>query len=414
MKVKCSDVVDKLWFVITEIVVAVVYALSIYFRITSADFRINGYVWILIIDCITAIFSFFVIGKFVKNKDDNENRFIAYFYAVSIAIDTCLNDSLTGVLFISILLFYLIKANGIDNGYNAISQLFLSSVIGAEIVSLLSLMGIVRTGSIMYKWVESIWVDILLIVAMIIQICTQKNGKSSQNVNETDELDIANRKKNSMSCYAIPIVVLVIDVVCVVVLTWGLFLRLNSFYFTTDNTIDGSVAKILDASSTTQAFECVGDTIRLESAADSENQIFKFMESDVDGYYYIIIDDTNVFAINGETIESGDIVIPWEKNGKEGQLWKIKDVGNNIVQIVSYDDTCKLAWDYVEIDGEYFLRSVVTSGNDNTYFLLENTETINLPFVGWIVNSNKTVVIAVCILMMILIIISTAVVIVKR
>lgn len=87
MKVKCWDVVDKLWFVIMEIVVAVVYALSINFRITSAEFRINGYVWILIIDFIVVIFSFFVIGKFVNKKHNNESRFITYIYACLIAIE---------------------------------------------------------------------------------------------------------------------------------------------------------------------------------------------------------------------------------------------------------------------------------------------------------------------------------------
>lgn len=83
----------------------------LFFRSTSPDFSINGYFWILVIDFIVALF--LQSESLLIKKDDNANCFIAYFYAFSISIAIWLNDSLIGVFFLSILLFYLIKADGL-------------------------------------------------------------------------------------------------------------------------------------------------------------------------------------------------------------------------------------------------------------------------------------------------------------
>lgn len=396
MKVKCCDVVDKLWFVITEIVVAVVYALSIYFRITSADFRINGYVWILIIDFIAAIFSFFVIGKFANKKGDNESRFIAYIYACMIAIDTCFNDSLVGVLFIAILLFYLVKSDDTNNGYNAISQLFLASVIGAEIVSVLSLLDIVKPDSIMAKSVESFWIDIVLMLAVIFQVGTEK------------------KKQINGKCVKIivHICVIIIDLVCVAALIIGAYLRINKYCVTADEVKDGTTVYFVDANDGGTALSSIDNTITVSPLTNDENQLFTFEKAEVDGYWHIVTADSLVFDVTHVLFEEGNSVIAWEENGVDGQHWTVEDVGDNVVQLYSYNPEYLLTWgDYIEEDGSLSVRTLLTSdsGDCNRNFFLKNADTISTPLVGWIVNGNRAVVIIAYIVLMLLFTVGTCV-----
>lgn len=388
MKAKIYCIVNQLWFVIAEIIVAVVYALFIYYRGVSSNFRMHGYLGSLLIELIVLLFFSVAVAKVIYKDDDNENRLLVFAYAVLIAADTCINDSLTGILFFSILLLFTVVSCERNRGCNAVAQIFLASAVGVEIVAMLSATDIIRVYSIVIQRIGTLWADFVLIFGILFQAIT---AKKSEYEGSTMKL--------------IRWIVVAAEFSIIIILSIGVYLRINAYCVTASEIENGTSVYIVDANNSEVALGCTGNIITMSTFSNDECQMFKFEQSEVDEYWHIVANNSLVFDVYCDLFEDRNSVIAYEENGIEGQHWTVEDVDNNMVKFVSYYPEYELTWgEYVE-DNSVTVRTLITSNQSdyNRYFFLKNANTVNTPIVGWIVNGNTPIVILAYILAVMLI-----------
>lgn len=382
MKTKMLESINKLWFVIIQIIVAMGYGLSIYYQTSNADFRMNGYIISLIINIICCFVGSIVLYKIFDNRNDKENWFFVCLYTILFAIDTCLNDSLVGLVFIGVLLVFLITELYKGFGYHLTVKIFLVFVIGMETVSIIGLTGFAKSDSIMLQSIQNLWIDIVLIATIVILIITEKSDFESDTIKHTKH-------------QIIPIVCIFVDVICVIGLLLALYHRITSFAVVADDVKNESTVYIETASEIGKTIDLENNSLLVNQLSNSRTQKFTFEKAEENGYWHIRTSDKNVFDVMNVIFEEGNSVISWEENGVEGQLWSVVDKGTNLVSFVSYDENYLLTWD--DEKGVYLTKNGV---DDHTLFFLKNAKTVTTPMIGWMVNSNRPIVIAIYLIIM--------------
>ena len=399
MNLKISTVFEKLWFVIIEIIIALAYAISVYFKATNAIYRNNFWVFNLVISMIMILFACIAVDYYVRNSGNRVYQIVAIMYSVIICIDTCLNDALVGMALIGILLLNL--ARKVENVYNSVAKLFLSVAIALEAVSLFALAELIQNDAMMLQNVKDIWVDVVFVIAFIFYIVSEKEKLT----------------KARFTRIFVLIGAIIIEIACIIVGVYGAYLRNTSYCITAEQVKEGTTVYITNADLNGMALTCNENEIIMSKLSNSDNQVFKFEKAEEDGYWHIVADNLFVLDVSYVLFEEGNTVIAWEENGVEGQHWQVEDLGNNVVSIVSNNPMFRLTWgDYTEDDDSVTQRTLITAkqGDRNSCFFMKNAETVKTPFVGWIVNGNRFVVILAYIVIMVLITIATGVVIFKK
>lgn len=399
MNSKLCEIINNLWFVIIEIIIVTGYALSVYFNIVNSEYRNDGYIFRILISAIVLLFSFVAIKKMCDDSKELENRFIAFLYAIVIAVDTCVNESLIGFVFVGILFSFLINSNKIVGAMNSVFQIFLSFIVGAEAVSLVAVIGDVKLDSILFNNMGHVWIDFVFVLAVLFECLT--NGKKITN----KILEILVR-----------IVVIVLEISLLILLIVGAYLRNSEYCVTADDIKDGTTVYIVDANTGEQALLCEQTFITADNLTNDESQCFTFKKSNKKGYWKIWTADDGVFDVANIMFEDGNGVGAWYEGESDGQLWKIEDLGENVVKIYAYNSEFVLSWGpYEEDDGTSSIRTklAVDDHNINSKFFLKKATTVNKPLAGWIVNGNRCVVIIVYCVFMFIVFLGTVVVFIR-
>lgn len=369
---KFIEKTNKLWVAILEVVFAVIYALKILYSWKNAAFRMNGYAISTVIEFASCIAFVIAIYSLDKNNEDRVKRGFVYIYAFLLAMDTSINDSLVALVFIGIIFGFLMEEKDKKNRYNLTIRVALIYIVGMEIASIMAMGNFIQTDSIMLQSFHKMWINIILVVVIVLQFLTEKNVKPKPIMHKI-----------------IPFAAVIVNIGCVVVLGLAVYFRINDYAITAKNIKEGTIVYIEAASNVGNAIECSNNILSIKKTTNVESQMFRFEKSEEDGYWHIYTREESVFDVCNMNFDENNTVIAWEENGVEGQHWTVKDEGDNLVSFLSHDENYLLSWD----DDDFIIDLTTDKGNPHNLFFLKNAATVNKSFTGWIVNSNKLVVI---------------------
>lgn len=335
-----------------------------------------------------------VIYRYVERDDNRLHRVVAFVYVSVMTMDTCLEDSLVGVVMLGILLFNLVRP--VKGSCKTVVHLFLDAVITAEVISVMSLMEIFDTNSIVRQDISGIGLDIVFVLVVVISLLT-----GSEKFDE-----------DKVPRILMPVAALLLDLVCIVAMGFAIYARNTTFSVTTADIIDGTSVYIADANTDSLALTCDNGTITAGQATGADNQIFTFEKSEEDRYWHIVASDGTVMDISLVQYAEGNTVIAYEENGVDGQHWQVEDMGYNMVRFVSHDPGFRLTWgNHTEEDGLVLPRTLITANPEdgNTYFVLKNADAANTPLIGWMTYGNRTLVLIAYMVLMVVLTLLTAV-----
>lgn len=399
MKEKKVELYEKPLLCWIQSLAAIAYAVWTVLKIWDARYEVTYKELNLIEPILMTFFVWLVIKTYVKHNERRIYKIFAVIYTVLISIDACMNDSIMGVVFIAILLLELIKN---EKGKTlTIVELFLLSVVVDEGISVFMLGGLIDVDSVMLQQIGGIWIDIILVINVIIYECIKEDKKIKR---------IGLRQ-------IVSLVVIVFDISCVIVLSIGLYARMNSYYVTADQVQDGTSVYIINANKKDEALTCRENKLLMEKATNNENQEFTFHTSEQQGYWNIETNNENVFDVSNVEFREGNDVIVWEKNEVCGQDWTLRDVGSEQVEFISFDPGYGLTWGKDEASKKSAVNSACITSNqedNHRHFLMKNAKTLKIPGVGWIINGNRFIIIAEYLIIMVLLSVVTGVNIIKR
>lgn len=94
---------------------------------------------------------------------------------------------------------------------------------------------------------------------------------------------------------------------------------------------------------------------------ERKNKVFTFVKSEENRYWHIVADNSFVLDIEYVLFEDDNTVIAWDENGVVGQYWQVEDIGNNVVEIKSFEPEHNLTWGrHVEDEGSVTQRTLIT------------------------------------------------------
>lgn len=380
MKFKSCTFFDKVWSSIIELIIAVIYLVDVYLKVTNEAFSNNYWYLNLAMSVISILIAYIAVAEFVKKSADKLIRIVAFLYAVIISADTFLDDSAIGIAFISILLMNLIKKT--KGVYKSVAQLFIVALVGVEIASILYLLDMVSVESILFDNMGVVWIDIVFSIAICLYFFMENKG---------------NLKLQTIITL-LPIIVVVLDVIFIEALGFSAYIRSNKYCVSANDIKVGTRVYIVSAADSDKALTYDGNMVTVSDFAKGKNQIFTFERAEEDGYWHIVTEDSLVLDIANAIYEDGNIVIAYDEIGLNSQHWEIDDVGSNLVRFVAYEPDYMLTWgNHVESDESESIRTLISSNpyDVNQVFFLRNAETLDTPFIDWIVEGNRAVTILV-------------------
>ena len=330
---------------------------------------------------LLCLVTFFLALFDVFRKGFTKTRYIViYGYGFAFSADFVINDSIVGVTFLAILLFFV----AFDRVTSLKIELFVNLVLEfsavLEIFSIIILTNIMDIKSVIASEAQGFWVDVLFVIAVIMKMLF-------------DEKKILKYSKVFKRMIAIASVVLVSFFV--VGIGIASYYRASQYAI---SPIDGKYEAfyIVDANTGKYAVTCSdGWGVFQEKLDYSSKQRFKLEKAIDDSWQYIVADDGNVLDIVANVYTDANRICEYEASNTENQYWRIEPQDNGFYKIVSYNEEYFMTFIEQTIDEKTTTVAGITSNTSdvNQYVYFVNADLSSIPFVGWISMSNRNAII---------------------
>lgn len=346
----------------------------------------ENYLLQLLVELAIAGFGVLNIVSYVIDVKSTIKKFIGFAFVIEVTVYAILNDSLIGIYLCGLFMICLVCERKRIKKFHSVVWLMVASVVTTEVMSILGLTDIVSGGAL-EKWIQGYAIDVIFVIVIVLECIIEKD------------------KCIAVMQRIMTVVAVIFDLACVLALVLALFFRYNDYAISSDEISDGMKVSVIDAKTGTKAITWGDDNwLTVSEYVGDSSQICTIEKSEDKGYYHIVREpiseeaETQVFDVwLGEYYDS-NMVLCWGINEGKGQHWKFEDAGNNLVRIEAYDSEYKLTWGYHrEDDGTSKLRTMITTDSKdyNQVFFLKNAEIADTPVIGWIIDSNRVMQIAV-------------------